>query len=334
MSYKKYKQEIIEWAKALNRKGLVTAKNGNISYKVEDEKVLITAHDAYLGYLEDEEIILVDLEGNILEGNSELTTEKNLHLSIHNKFRNERVVIHAHSPYSTAFFHYFDKIDIFSFEAKFYLGDIKAISQETPAVTELAPVLEALENSNIIVLKNHGVVSMGSNFKEVFSLLELLEEQAKVNLLIKSSKVSQSQASPERVNKDGSPDNIKNKHKMLSKEHMQQLREVINNDQEVQELGQKYDLTCTLAVKNQDNDEAMCFHYERGKIIKIDRTDKADFVIIGKEEILKKVFNRQIDPFVALTQGKVKSKGNFAKMSKWYPVMVRTFKLWEQAPVE
>jgi putative sterol carrier protein len=68
--------------------------------------------------------------------------------------------------------------------------------------------------------------------------------------------------------------------------------------------------------------------------MKIDNDENAEFVIIGKPEILRKVFNREIDPFVASTQGKVKTKGDFAKMSKWYPVMVRTFKLWEQAPVE
>ena len=124
------------------------------------------------------------------------------------------------------------------------------------------------------------------------------------------------------------------KYKMLSEEHAGALMGIVNNDSEAQELGRKYDLTCTLAVKNQDNGEVIRFVYEHGKIMKIDNDENAEFVIIGKPEILRKVFNREIDPFVASTQGKVKTKGDFAKMSKWYPVMVRTFKLWEQAPVE
>jgi len=37
---------------------------------------------------------------------------------------------------------------------------------------------------------------------------------------------------------------------------------------------------------------------------------------------------------VASTQGKIKTEGDFTKMSKWYPVLVRTFQLWEEAPVE
>ena len=86
--------------------------------------------------------------------------------------------------------------------------------------------------------------------------------------------------------------------------------------------------------KNQETDEAMSFHYNNGKIVAVALNDQAEFVIIGKESILKRVFNRELDPFVALTQGKVKSKGDFTRMSKWYPVMVRTFQLWEQAPVD
>jgi len=81
-------------------------------------------------------------------------------------------------------------LDIFSFETKFYLGDITVIEQATPTVTEIEPVLKELENSNIVVLGRHGVVSVGEDFKEAFSLIELLEEQARVNLFIKRIAVS------------------------------------------------------------------------------------------------------------------------------------------------
>ena len=122
--------------------------------------------------------------------------------------------------------------------------------------------------------------------------------------------------------------------KMLSEEHRKRLTDIINSDNKAQELGRKYGLTCTLAVKNQENDEVMRFCYEEGRINACDTSEDAEFIIIGKPDILKKVFNRELDPFVASTQGKVKTKGDFAKMSKWYPVMVHTFKLWEKAPVE
>jgi ribulose-5-phosphate 4-epimerase/fuculose-1-phosphate aldolase len=269
--------------------------------------------------------------GKILEGKEEPSVERELHLEIYKQFKDTKVVLHAHPSFTTAFFNYFDRLDIFSFEAKFYLGEVKAIAQDTPTVTNIEPVLEALENANIVVLKNHGVVAVGDDFKAAFSLIELLEEQARVNLLMKSANLQ----TPDQKQKtiEEAKANTK-KYKMLSEEHAGALMGIVNNDSEAQELGRKYDLTCTLAVKNQDNGEVIRFVYEHGKIMKIDNDENAEFVIIGKPEILRKVFNREIDPFVASTQGKVKTKGDFAKMSKWYPVMVRTFKLWEQAPVE
>ena len=328
------KKEILYWAKLLNQRGFTSAKNGNVSMRIDEDKVLITAHGAYLGHLEEEEILLVDMEGNTLEGDRGITTEKNLHLSVYKKFKDARVVLHAHPVHTTAFFHYFQKLDIFSFEAKIYLGEIKPIAQVTPAVTDVVPVLEALENSNIVVLNNHGVVSVGADFKEAFSLIELLDEQARVNFMVKGAQAQKTTSLSSQEKDEDKESTAKKKYKLMSREHMERLTEVVNSDKEAQDLGKQYNLTCTLAIKNQDTGQVVCFDYQQGKIAKVDNNENAEFVIIGKEPILKKVFNREIEPFVASTQGKVKTRGDFAKMSKWYPVLVRTFKLWEQAPVE
>lgn len=333
MSFAKERKEIIYWAALLNQKGFVTARSGNISCNCGNGKFLITGHDTYLAYLADDDLVLVDEEGNVLEGASEPSSEKLLHLGIYKKYPHTQVVVHSHSPYTTAFFHYFNALDIFSFEAKFYLGTINVINQETPTVTDIIPVVNALDTSSIVVLKNHGVVSIGKNFKEAFSLIELLEEQAKVNLLLQGRK-----SAPQEFCRDNNTSGgnivLGNKYKMLSSAHREKLTEIVNANVEAQELGKKYGLTCTLAVKNQDTGEAMRFQYSQGKIVQTDASEDAEFVIIGSADILKKVFNRQVDPFVAVTQGKVKTKGNFAQMSRWYPVMVKTFQLWEQAPVE
>jgi len=129
--------------------------------------------------------LLVDLKGNILEGEGELTSEKKMHLDIQNKFKEIKVVLHAHPPYTVGFFNYFKKLNPFSFETKLYLSSLKVIPQKTYLVLNTNPVLKALEKSSIVVLKNHGVVSIGKDFKFSFGLIELLEEQAKINLLLK-----------------------------------------------------------------------------------------------------------------------------------------------------
>lgn len=328
MRYSAEREEIIKWAHLLYEKNFTLARSGNISQKLPCGEILITAHNSYLGFLKREDILLIDLEGNILEGDKEITSEKVLHLDIHKSFKNIKVVLHTHPSYTTAFYNYFKNIDYFSYEAKFYLGKVAVIPQQTPTVVDTKPIIEALGTTNIVVLKNHGVVSVGEDFLSAFSLAELLEEQAKVSFLIKSKKIKEDFS----VSEDKPSSSVK--YKLLSEEHIKKLVEVINNDKEVQELGKKYNLTCTLAVEDKDTGSCVCFYYEKGKIIKVENHTNAEFVIVGDTAILKKVFNRQIDPFVASTQGKVKTKGDFSKMSKWYPVLVRTFKLWEKAPVE
>lgn len=336
MKFTNQKKDIIRWARLLNEKGFVSGRSGNISYRVSDQEILITAHDSYLGYLEDNEVVSVNFKENSSRDKANLSSERLMHFSIHQKIADAKVVVHAHPSYATAFFHYFDKLEIFSFEGKFYLSNVAVIAQETPTVTDLDPVIKALENNNIVVLKNHGVISIGSDFKQAVSLIEMLEEQAKVNLLIRGK--SQADNHNSQVNSKSqipceTSGNGELKYELLSEKHIQKLVSLINHDQTARELGRKYDLTCTLAVKNQDADRAVCFYYDKGEIVKTDNSEAAEFVIIGKENVLKKVFNKEIDPFVASTQGKVKTKGDFAKMSRWYPVLVRTFQLWEQAPV-
>ncbi len=329
MKFSEQRKEFIFWAKLLNERGFVTARSGNISYRVGSNELLITSHNSYLGSLANEDILLTDISGNLLEGQGEPTSEKELHLTLYRVFPDTQVVLHAHSPFSTAFFYYHKLLPVFSFEAEFYLGKIPVVDQITPTVTELTPVLQAFGKNNIIVLRRHGVVAKGSTFREAFSLIELLEEQARVGLMIYASRSGvfpdSSQPAQQREKKT---------YVLLSQEHIQKLTEIINSDSEAQALGRKYNLTMTFAIKNQDTGQSAGFTYDQGKITKTSSGEDAEFMIIGSADILRKVFNRELDPFVALTQGKVRSKGDFSKMSKWYPVMVRTFQLWEQAPVE
>ena len=187
MSFEKEKKDVVFWARLLNERGFVTARSGNVSLKVEDRKLLITSHDSYLGFLDTDEVLVTDLDANVLEGNAEPAVEKDLHTGIYKRLEGVNAVIHSHAPFATAFFHYFDTLESYSFESRFYLGEVRVIPQETPTVTDVEPVISALEDSAVVVLKNHGVVAVGESLKSAFGLMEVLEEQARVNLAVKAS---------------------------------------------------------------------------------------------------------------------------------------------------
>lgn len=330
MNYVKMKQEMIYWAGLLNQKGLAAARSGNISCRIKEQEVLITGHDSYLVRLSEDEIVLLGGSAGRAAAVAP-SSEKDLHLAVYKNFPEASAVIHAHSPCTTAFFHCFDKLDIFSFEAEFYLGSIGVVKQATPTVTDVAPVIAALGNSNIIVLGGHGVVAMGRSLKEAFSLIELLEEQARVNLMLRAA------GTVERDRNAGAPPFVQKGgevYSLLSPAHVGKLVDLANNDACARDLGKKLDLTCTIAVENKDTGHKACFSYVRGEIVSTAGSDNPDYLISAKSDVLRKIFNKEISPFTAATQGRIELRGDLPRMNRWYPVMARIFEVWARARVE
>jgi len=84
-----------------------------------------------------------------------------------------------------------------------------------------------------------------------------------------------------------------------------------------------------------DGEEVFSFRYEQGKIVAVTYSeDNADFIFSAAGVIWKKIFAGGLDPFVAKTQGKIKLKGDFNLLSRWFPVFDRTFSLWRELPLE
>ena len=67
-----------------------------------------------------------------------------------------------------------------TFESEFYLGQVPVVPQDTPSITKPELVTAALKTNNLVVIKNHGVVGVGEDFKDSFNLIETLEEAVKV----------------------------------------------------------------------------------------------------------------------------------------------------------
>lgn len=186
MSFKKEKQEIIFWGSQLHQHGISCGRSGNISKRVGD-KILITAHESYLGFLDEDDILVMDQDGTILEGDKEPTSEKPLHISIYQQFPQQHVVIHAHPPYTVHYFHHYEGLTPITLEERVYLGKISAIAQKTPTITDLDAIHQALDNNDIVVIKDHGVVAIGEDCKYTYSLIELLETNARLRLITSES---------------------------------------------------------------------------------------------------------------------------------------------------
>lgn len=327
------KEEMITIGQLLWRKDLASGLNGNISRRIDKDTILLTAHGTCLGNLETKDILATKLDGQMLEEGS-VSTEKLLHTEIYKNFPDAQAVIHTHTTYTNAFFLANEAFIPRIFEAKFYLGEIKGVPQTTPAVTDAAPVMEALHGNNIAVLRNHGVVAKGETLFDCFLLIQALEEAVKTEAISRlytgyqGIRVSGHQAGEELGLTTAK------KYQLFSQEQINDIVKLVNDDAQMKELGEKTKMTMDLAVKLNETGQTYSFRFENGRIAGVGHDENAEFLITAPESIWRAVFNREIDPFVATTQKKMNLRGDFAKISKWYAPCSRLFELWQYVPVE
>jgi ribulose-5-phosphate 4-epimerase/fuculose-1-phosphate aldolase len=323
--------EIIRIGKLLWDKGLVTGFNGNISARADADTILITATGTCLGYLKPADIVTLNLKSGEVIGEGKASSERFMHTEVYKNFPDIKAVVHTHPTYTNGFFLSNEILEPKTFEAKFYLGTVKSVPQSTPSVTAMEPVVKELKASNIVVLRNHGVVAMGPDLFYAFVLIQELEEQTKVELVsVHYLRVAEGGASLIRQ------DSLKQakKYKLFSKEQIEEIVRLVNGDAQMQELGAKTAMNMDLAVCMQETGSVFSFKFENGRITKTGHDGQAEFLITANEPIWRAVFNREIDPFVATTQKKMNLRGDFARISKWYAPCSRIFQLWTEVPVE
>lgn len=183
---KKNVQEIIDVGNNIYKKNLVSGKSGNISKKIKTANgdiVAITPTLKSLANLKPEDIVIVDFDGNTLTSGKP-SSEVNMHLEIYKKRDDINGIVHTHSPYATGFAFSNKKIkrlEGFGEIKNPYLPDIE---YEKPGSAELAKsASEGIGDSDVLVLKNHGVICVSENLKEAESLAVFVEESAKTQFI-------------------------------------------------------------------------------------------------------------------------------------------------------
>ena len=336
---KSLKNNILAIGRLLWEKELVSGLNGNMSARVDQETLLLTAHDTCLGLLQEEDVLALQPDGQLLD-KGEISTENLLHREIYKNFPNTQAVIHTHTSYTNAFFLENKKFIPQIFESKFYLGEVEAVEQSTPSVTEALPVIEALRKNNIVVLRRHGVVAMGEDMFDCFLLIQALEDAVKIDAISRLYKKEGIFSAPgslpvkKRSVKKSAAVSVQKKYALFSQEQINEIVKVVNADRQLHELGEKTKMNMELAVKLNETGRTYSFRFENGRITKVGHDEGAEFLVSAPEAVWRAVFNREIDPFVATTQKKMNLKGDFAKISKWYAPCSRVFELWQEVPVE
>jgi len=96
------RSEIVRIGKMMYEKNLVNAFEGNISVK-QGERIFVTPTGICNGFLSDDMLVVVDENGEVLEGSLKPTTELGLHLECYRLRPDIASVVHTHSPFATGY---------------------------------------------------------------------------------------------------------------------------------------------------------------------------------------------------------------------------------------
>ena len=300
---------------------------GNISARLNEKLILITATGTSLGNLSVGDIVKVDLASMKSLDPKNPSSELPLHALVYKNFP-AKVVVHCHPPLINGYFTVNDTLKALTFETKFYLGAVPVVKQETPTVTKPELVIEALKQNNLVVLKNHGSVAIADKFNDALNLTEALEEAVRTASVARLFKKENPDELDSALKEDLTRNDIS--YPIFSREHIQAIVDLVNKDELITAKGKELDLTVQLAVKLDDTGEAYKFNFEQGKIIRLDNDTNAPFVISAPRTVWEQVFLGKLDCFVAVTQGKMKLSGQLGQLSKWYVPFTRLFSLFKQ----
>lgn len=179
-------KSVVEVSEYVFKKGLVSGKAGNVSarFKTEEKDIIaITPTLKSLNDLNEEDIILIDLDGNNLTKGSP-SSEVSMHLEIYKVKEDVNGIVHTHSPYATGFAFSDKRIKRLEGFGQIKSPFLKDIEYETPGTQELAnSAAKALENEDVLILKNHGVIATGKNVEESLALAEFTEDMAKTQFI-------------------------------------------------------------------------------------------------------------------------------------------------------
>ena len=184
MKHQDLREEIAGVARQLISSGLVTGTSGNVSARTPKGDVLITPSGLDYSSMQPEDVVLVSVQGDILEGSLQPSTETPMHTGIYRARAQVGAVVHTHSRYATTLaclgleippVHYM--LTTLSSE-----GRIPLAPYATYGTEELAGyAAEALgESRNACLLQNHGTITVGESAGEAFSRTVVLEEMAEI----------------------------------------------------------------------------------------------------------------------------------------------------------
>lgn len=181
------KSEIIEIGRRMYEKGYVVANDGNISVRADKDSIWVTPTGVSKGYMNEDILVRMGLDGSIVEGSYKPSSEVKMHLRVYKENPSVSAVVHAHPPIATAFAASGLSLDepVLS-ETAMLLGSVPLVPYSTPGTEEVPNAIAPYCKTHCaLLLANHGVLTWGNSLEQAYFRLEELEQTARIYLISK-----------------------------------------------------------------------------------------------------------------------------------------------------
>lgn len=182
---REFRDDIIRIGQLVHQKGWVAANDGNITIRLDQNRVLCTPTGVSKGMMHADDLIVCDMQGNKLEGRKERTSEILMHLTIYELRPDVRAVVHAHPPVATGFATAGRPLnEALLPEVIIGLGCVPLAAYGLPGTPELTePMLPYIPKYDAILLANHGAVCYADDVWKAFFKMETVEHYARIALV-------------------------------------------------------------------------------------------------------------------------------------------------------
>ena len=182
------RREIVRIGKLLYDKGLIVATDGNVSARLDANRIVTTPSGLCKGFMEPEQLIVVDLDGNRVGSSNPAnrhlkpTSEMRMHLEAYRRRPDIGAVVHAHPPTTVALsIAGVDLAQCLIPEVIVTLGIVPTTQYATPSSEENARAIrDLIAGHDAIVLQRHGTLAVGRDPLDAFLKTESIEQMSRI----------------------------------------------------------------------------------------------------------------------------------------------------------
>ena len=186
------RQEIVKIGHLMYEKGFIVSSDGNISARLGPNRLLITPSGLHKGFLESDQILIVDDGGQQVNGFTAATrhlrptSELPMHLEAYHQRSDIKAVVHAHPPISVALsIAGIPMTDCLLPEVIVFLGIVPTTAYATPSSEEnVQAIRELIGRHDALILQRHGSLTVGDSPMQAFMRLETVEQNARIGFML------------------------------------------------------------------------------------------------------------------------------------------------------